>query len=218
MTSDYQLWLTHNNETEKLQFPYLPERINVKIGSRDTSVDIAGLGEIIITQGRPAIVVSFSSFFPAYWFAGLQTDPEDPWGLAKRINEWKNSGKPSHLILTGTPINMFGTISDFPLYEEGGDVGTVHFSLTIKEHRDPQVRKVNVNTLTKAAVIVDGPTRTDNRVQAKTHTVVKGDALWMIAHKHLGDGDRYKEIYNLNQDLIKDKYFIYPGQILKLPT
>jgi nucleoid-associated protein YgaU len=46
------------------------------------------------------------------------------------------------------------------------------------------------------------------------HTVVKGDSLWEIARKYLGDGSRYKEIVTLNR-LKSDVITI--GQKLKIP-
>ena len=48
-----------------------------------------------------------------------------------------------------------------------------------------------------------------------TYTVKKGDSLWKIAKKLLGNGSKYTEIATLNG--IKDN-FIYAGQVLKLPT
>lgn len=49
----------------------------------------------------------------------------------------------------------------------------------------------------------------------KTYTVKKGDSLWAIAAKQLGNGSRYKEIKSLN-GLTSDT--IYAGQVLKLPN
>ena len=49
----------------------------------------------------------------------------------------------------------------------------------------------------------------------RTYTVRKGDSLWAIAAKQLGDGNRYKEIKNLN-GLTSDT--IHAGQVLKLPN
>ena len=46
------------------------------------------------------------------------------------------------------------------------------------------------------------------------HTVVKGDTLWAIAKKYLGDGSRYKEIVTLNG--LKSNVII-SGQKLKIP-
>lgn len=53
--------------------------------------------------------------------------------------------------------------------------------------------------------------------KAKTYTVVKGDCLWNIAKKLLGDGSRYTEIYSLNKDKVKNPHLIFPGQVLTLP-
>ena len=49
----------------------------------------------------------------------------------------------------------------------------------------------------------------------RIHTVVKGDTLWGIAVKYLGNGTRYKEIKTLN-GLTSD--VIYSGQKLKIPN
>lgn len=49
----------------------------------------------------------------------------------------------------------------------------------------------------------------------RTYTVKKGDSLWAIAAKQLGNGSRYKEIKAIN-GLTTDT--IYAGQVLKLPA
>lgn len=48
-----------------------------------------------------------------------------------------------------------------------------------------------------------------------THTVKKGDTLWSIAKKYLGDGNRYKEIQKVNG--LKDTV-IYPGTVIQIPS
>lgn len=60
------------------------------------------------------------------------------------------------------------------------------------------------------------------------YTVVSGDSLWKIAAKFLGNGTRWREIYDLNQARLKLKppemfrglltVWIYPGQVLKIPA
>lgn len=58
-----------------------------------------------------------------------------------------------------------------------------------------------------------GPTEPD----AGNYTVQSGDCLWNIAKAKLGDGSRWKEIYDLNTDKIENPNLIYPGEVLTLP-
>ena len=58
-------------------------------------------------------------------------------------------------------------------------------------------------------------TTTTTSTTYKTYTVVKGDSLWSIAAKQLGNGSRYTEIKKLN-NLTSD--IIHSGQVLKLPN
>ncbi|MEO6193953.1 MAG: LysM peptidoglycan-binding domain-containing protein [Thermoanaerobaculia bacterium] len=53
---------------------------------------------------------------------------------------------------------------------------------------------------------------------AQTYTVVSGDSLSKIAKKHYGDANKWRRIFEANQDLIKDPDEIYPGQTLKIPS
>ena len=49
------------------------------------------------------------------------------------------------------------------------------------------------------------------------YTIVKGDTLWAIASRHLGNGARYPEIFEANKEVIKDPDLIYPGQQIRIP-
>jgi len=51
----------------------------------------------------------------------------------------------------------------------------------------------------------------------RTYTVVSGDSLSKIAKKIYGDGGRWKEIFEANNDKIKNPDLIHPGQVLKIP-
>ena len=49
------------------------------------------------------------------------------------------------------------------------------------------------------------------------HTVVKGDTLWAIAEKTLGNGSKYNAIFEANRPMLSHPDKIYPGQMLRIP-
>lgn len=72
---------------------------------------------------------------------------------------------------------------------------------------------------TEKSQIIETPAidTSDKSEPVKTYTVVKGDTLFRIAKKTLQDGTRWKQIYELNKDTIKNPNFIYLGQKIVLP-
>lgn len=61
--------------------------------------------------------------------------------------------------------------------------------------------------------------RTLSPAQVELRVVVKrGDSLWLIAERELGDPERWREIYELNRDQIADPDLINVGWALRLPS
>ena len=49
------------------------------------------------------------------------------------------------------------------------------------------------------------------------HTLAKGENLWKIAEKTMGNGADYMKIFEANKPMLKDPDLIYPGQMLRIP-
>lgn len=77
---------------------------------------------------------------------------------------------------------------------------------------------------------LDAATETDQKQGAVTYYDVKPpnnrnyDTLWDIADRYLGDGLRYKEIWELNKDIVqpdgralRDANLIHPGWVMRMP-
>lgn len=91
------------------------------------------------------------------------------------------------------------------------------------------IKVVSTTTTNTAEVELANTLKTVNKAtgtKGNTYTVKAGDTLYTIAKSQLGDGTRYTELYSMNQSAIdtmnkgKDvnRYTIYVGLILKLPT
>lgn len=54
--------------------------------------------------------------------------------------------------------------------------------------------------------------------QTREYTVARGDSLWRIAERLLGDGARFTELVDLNADVLDGRPdFITPGTVLRVP-
>ena len=78
-------------------------------------------------------------------------------------------------------------------------------------NKDESGKYAIMSPVKTSALAVAGTNAADYRI----HTVVHGDTLWAIAKKHLGNGNRYKEIVSLNG--LKSNV-IYSGMKLKIPN
>lgn len=217
-TSSYEIWMTYDAESEMIMLPVNPEKFQVTVGSKNSTVNIIGLGEITVMQGRPQFQFSFSSFFPAASFPGLQTSSiAPPLTLISTINAWKAGDIPVHFICTGIGLSIYCTIERFEYYEAGGDVGTWQYSITLKEYRFVTIRKITITSKKKAKVAKKGKTRKSNKKKTTSYTVKKGDNLTTIAKK-MGVSD-WKTLYNANKSVIGgNPNLIYPGQKFTIPS
>lgn len=110
--------------------------------------------------------------------------------------------------------------SGYVFSAHGGNGAHLHFALLVDNvWTDPMPFFDTNKTIPKApAVPISIPVKDGNGNEAtaeyETYTVVKGDTLYGIAKKKLGDAEKWRQIYDLNNDKIENPKYIKPGQIL----
>lgn len=216
-TNKYRIWM--EGDGLKFQLPVNPESIKISRNGANESVTIANLGESTLIQNPKALVISFSSFFPANYFSGC--NPKKiaiPHYYIYGILGWQRKKIPIKLYITGCCITYNVTIENFQYSQSGGDVGTYEYSITLKQYTPIKVVQLDVNKLKKTVSVKKTSARVNTQSKPKTYTVKQGDCLWNIAKKYYGDGSLYTKIYNSNKKIIgSNPNLIYPGQVLTIP-
>ncbi|MDO4301637.1 MAG: LysM peptidoglycan-binding domain-containing protein [Clostridia bacterium] len=205
-------------ETDCFLFPVLPEKVTWTDSIKNTSITVASLGETTVIEKKGADTLSFNSRFPAVRDqAVVVATLYEPSYYKDKLEKWREAEKPVHFIaFSALDINDYFTIESLSYSEEGGPVGELAFSIKLKVYREPKIRKIDLTPEGKAEVTTEGK-RVDNSITSTTYTVVKGDSLYKISKAKLGDGNKWKEIYELNKDKIKNPNVIKVGMVLKLP-
>ena len=229
MNTDYQIWIAHQGKQDML--PVNPEKYEVSCGSNNKVVDIAGLGEIVLTEAPKAEVISFSSFLP-----NTQYSSKKPFSGYKSVSEYiprvaakyfltmfqelKQQMSVIRLCITGTNLCWNCVIEDFSYKEEGGDIGTYYYSVKFRVYREVKIDKINVNSATGKATI---PKKTESRVNTrtvpKTYTTTREESCYQVARKMWCDGSKGVKIYNANKAVIGPNPNIIPkGTTLTIPN
>lgn len=201
----------------KLQFPVNPSEISIRRDRSFETFPIMNLGEVDFPHGEKIKEISFSSFFPAESDLSYcrYNDIPDPQYAMNQINTWMSDRQPLRLRIDPTEVNVLVILSSHNSTFRGSEPGDVYFDLTFRTWRDYQIRTVGE--------LSDGGTATEAREDWKpvpqTYTVQTGDSLWKIAKLQLGSGSRWREIYDMNAEVIgNDADLIIPGQELVMPV
>ncbi len=219
-----------------IPLPVTPGALTISTPSLNATKILINDGEINLLKSPGLREISFDFLLPqrkAPWMNYSIADNYTATLYIPLLNELKASKEPFQFIVTRmTPDNkpLFFTnitcqIESFDYEEDAATHGLdVNCKILLKEYKDYGTKTFSiVEKLTTAAVgvaatvavaVVTNKRSTASKTTPKKYTVKKGDTLWNICKKELGDGQKYKEIAKLNQLENPDK--IYPGQELRL--
>lgn len=207
--------------------PVAPSKLSTKIKNKNKTLQLlndeevnilknAGLTEIKFKAELPYVMYPFA-YYPQGFFKPAQY-------FLDKLEKLKTGKKPFQFLVSRvlpSGKGLFDTdirvsLESYDIDEDARDGQSLTVSITLKQYVDYSTKVMEIKQGAKATKQAKQRPQ-DNAPAGKTYTVAKGDSLWAIAKKQLGNGARYKEIYNLNKDKIKNPNLIYAGQVLTLP-
>lgn len=203
----------------QFRFPVNPEEISVETETMKETIEIVNLGEVDFPWGEKRAEIRFSSFLPRDYDSYCQyPDIPDPIAAAKQLEEWRKAKQPLRFIVTDSPINDLVIILSLKTYIKGGEPGDIYFDLALRSWREIKVR-TKVELVTQVAGAITVAARSDTKPVLKVYVVKSGDSLWKIAKLQLGNGAKWKQIYDANRSVIgPNPNLIQSGQQLVMPS
>ena len=208
---------------DDMLLPIPPQKIPIKYpGNNETVTLISGEeANIIRPPGLAEISIDIvipQMRYPCAMWDGSISDAED---FITRLQELKESGDSFEFIVIRDTFdtNLDVMLEDFKVSDDVKEGRDLAVSITMKEYRYYGTRIMNFllkedQPLTASQEESERPVTLPD---VNSYTVAKGDTLWAIAKKLLGDGSRWPEIHALNKDKVSNPNRIYPGQVLTIP-
>lgn len=220
-----------------MKLPIAPPSLEIKVGSKNETVDLINEGEINILKSPSLISVSFEARFPMrdYPYAPNVSSFDSYY---EKIKSLKENKQPFNFVVARATPNRVSTwdtniqmaLEDFTLSESWDEGDDVLISFTLKQYKNYGTKTVTVSNGQIQKTSGASENRTSQPVVQENYKVAQGDTLYLIAKNHFGDGSRWTEIYEANKSNIESSAkahgkesslngnYISPGLELVLPA
>lgn len=210
--------------------PITPSKVKVKINNQNKTLTLINGEEINILKEAKLTDVSFDVVLPQVPYPFTNGGAQSANYYLSLFERLKQSKTPFQWILNrsrpdGVALfysNLTVGLEDYQITDDAKEGFDLTVSIKLKQYRafgtkTVQITPSPVPSQPATATVQEPPRETTSAPKAANYTVKSGDCLWNIAKKQLGDGSRWKEIYELNKDKIKNPNLIYPNQTLTMP-
>lgn len=208
---------------DEVLLPVPPSKLTMKINNKNKTYDLINLGEINILKLPGLTDIDFDILLPAIKYPFVREGGfKEPRFYLDKFEQLKVNKKPFRFIISRfSPAgkflfdtNMLVSLENYTIQEDHNNLNDILVSIKLRQYKEYSTKILKVIEDTETETVVKEETQRPAKEPSKTHTVVKGDTLWAICKKYLGDGSKYPEIAKLNG--IKNPHLIYPGQVIKL--
>lgn len=204
---------------DEILFPVAPSSIEQKISNQNNTLELVGLGQINQLKTPGLLEISFELMLPhkPYPFAIYKGGFKSQEYFLKVLEYYKIKAKPFKFIVSresdykGHIRNLPITVSleSYSIVEDAGNGKDIVVKIELKEYKGYSTGKGS--GIGKGMPAEDISSKKEEA--SKGYKVVAGDTLWAICKKHLGDGNAYKKVAQLNK--IPNPNVIYPGQVIR---
>lgn len=143
-------------EGERITLPVNPIEVTVQCPADNTTYNVIGVGEVIVSRTPKLMTVSFDSFFPKKdFFQSYLNDVElkEPSEYVDFFRKLQTRKTVFKLVITrgsgdrlSFDTNFRAILNDFSLTDKGGEPDDVYYSMSISEWRDAQPELLEVKT------------------------------------------------------------------------
>jgi LysM repeat protein len=213
----------------KVLLPIPPSKMQTTINNQNKTVNLMNEGEVNVIKTPGLTSIKFDIILPLYtWYPFADYDRFfQPAGyylqyfeklkymgtpfsfIVNRFKEGSEQNK-KNIMLT----NMLVVLENYTVTESKDNAPDVDVSIELKEYKNygTIIKKFDILTNNEVSRTIK-KNKATNKIPS-TYTVKKGDTLWAIAKKLLGDGAKCWNLAKLNKISNPNKLFV--GQVLKI--
>lgn len=222
-SNDMDVYIINEKENTSFHFPINPiDEINVRYKKNYQTQEIVGQGEFDFHKhGKKIEEISFKVIIPDDYTEGFNRNlsAQSPSKSVEELVRYMNQEQAVRLIITSLPFNDLVFISDIDNNISAGIENCRLVNLKFRTHREIKVKSIDTSKQNKINKGLNKTDRENNKSYSSTYKVNnRKDCLWNIARAKLGKGSRWREIYNLNKDIIgPNPNRLKHGIVLKIP-
>lgn len=220
----------YNFFLDGVQYPIAPSEMTMTVNNKNETITLIDGGEINLLKKAGLTDFKFKLLLPnvPYPFAIYPNGFQPSTYYTDKLEALKVSRQPFYFVVNRSrpngvllfDTNMLVSIESYELFESAENGFDVEAEIHLKQYRTWGTKKIiiskpsNAAAGTPAKVKVEKKRDTSTKKAVKSHTVVRGDTLWAIAKRYLGDGSKYQQLAKLNN--ISNPNVIRVGQVIKL--
>lgn len=218
---------------DNVMLPIAPASMNTNINNKNTTITLLNGEEINIIKSAGLSDVTFTALLPNknYPFSVYQNgsfqnaqyylDLFERLKLSQKpflffVIRTDDSGNVVYQGSTSENKEPYYTLEDYSIKEDAEEYGIdCGVEISLKQYRSyaTATGKIQFDQNGQTATLTSQRDTTSKQT-AKSYTVQKGDTLWNICKKELGDGSKYQEIAKKNN--IATPNDIQVGQVIQL--